>query len=401
MNSPIYLVKNLLDINLSINELKTKLYSNKILMKDYEQDNIILLYRKFNSYISNEIDRECRSIIINRTTYEIIADSCEFPREKIDNLNLFNKSLIYSCYEGPYLTLFYFNNKWNVSSRKIINESKNINLFYNVIENFKDEFYTNLNIEHTYNFILIHHENKYITDYNKIFGSNYKKICLTTIRDKNLVEINLDTFKLNNNFIFISQKISEININDSNNDNLNILKYLEDDLNKDLEGIIIKVWNNETNKYNLIKFQNDDFKYKHLSNINSLHGMLFLYKINKLSKTVKIGKYAALGCIDLLFKNLSMHIFDLFKLHYNMENGKALPDTNYSTLHRNYKNILYNVRGIFFSKKSHNIPLTNNDIYYYLKTLDTTKIISLINTNKKEEIFKNDNSLFNLIVNLI
>ena len=85
---------------------------------------------------------------------------------------------IFNCYEGSLLSLFHFNNNWYFSSRrnllKVTDETENphFKMFCDVIK--QDGFNINtfidkLEMNLTYHFVLIHHQNKNIINYEKIW----------------------------------------------------------------------------------------------------------------------------------------------------------------------------------------------------------------------------------------
>ena len=385
---PKYLINDILDTSLDLSSLKKKLYLNKILMKDYESDNLLLLYTNYNTNITKELEKECRSLLIDRITYKIVAYSCEFSHLDIKNLNfLSDKYIITQCYEGSYLTVFNYNNKWHVSSRKYLNISLHCELFYDTI---CDKFYEYLDKDKIYNFILIHHKDKHIIDYTLKFGNNYKKLSLTCIRDTNLVELDLELNNLINcDYIFLPDKLS------------NQIQNLED-INEDItEGIIIKIWNNDMNKYNLIKIQNETYKYNSLVKNNQIYGMIYLYAKHKIDKNSKIGKYNSIGLLNLVFKTFSKNIYNLFFSIYNEVSGKKIENSIYNTLIKEFKELLYNIKGLYFIKKNNKLKLLENDIYIYLKNIESIKLIKLLQESKKYDIFKSNDYLYNLLINLI
>ena len=49
-----------------LNDFQTELYKKNILSKDYVEDNLFLVYNKFDNHSSSTLEKECRSIILNR-----------------------------------------------------------------------------------------------------------------------------------------------------------------------------------------------------------------------------------------------------------------------------------------------------------------------------------------------
>ena len=351
-----YLIKNLLNTNLNIDELKNKLKYYKIYINEYE--NLLLLYRNYNSIISNKVERQCRSMIISKNDYKIIAYSCSVPiiLNNINTIKIDNKTNITRCYEGTYITVFYYNNIWNISTRKSLNKGIQYNLFLDTI-NIMD--LNKLDKDKIYNFILIHYKDKQIIDYTYLFGDNYKKLCLTCIRDKDMNELDLDLdleLSLFNNIIFLAEKI------DLSNNDIN-----------DYEGIIIKK-NND-----LIKIQSEKYKLNFYNNINKYLGYIYLYQINKLDKDIKVNNYNMIGIISLLLKTLSNKIYLIYTYYYNINNGdkNELNNNNYNNLNKEYKLLLYKIRGYHFT--NHTIDI--NNILNLLKNMNTIDLYNLIKIN--------------------
>ena len=105
----------------SIKDLCKDLYSIGILTKEYIEDNILLIYTKYNYTITN-IQKECKSIVIDIITRTIISYSCDTPilnsecDKYFENTNDCINDEISTSYEGPYISLFYNNNKWYFST---------------------------------------------------------------------------------------------------------------------------------------------------------------------------------------------------------------------------------------------------------------------------------------------
>ena len=121
---PQFLITEYLKNYTNLEELRKKLFENGVLSKDYIEENLVLLYHKYDSPITCELERECRSLIIDRTTFDIISYSCESPRLNNEGMeylvaNNNNNQIINPCYEGTYLSVFYYN-KWFVSTRRCL-----------------------------------------------------------------------------------------------------------------------------------------------------------------------------------------------------------------------------------------------------------------------------------------
>ena len=204
--------------NKHIKDMQDKLFSFGVLSKDYPDQNLILLYNKYNNENKAPLELECRSVVINRNNFEIENYSCITPIYNATAMNylMMNEDKdkeMFNCYEGSLLSLFHFNNNWYFSSRrnllKITDKTENphFKMFCDVIK--QDGFNITtfielLDVNLTYNFVLIHHDNKNIINYEKSFGKDYKKLCFIFAREKGTnKEINSE----NINCLFLTENI--------------------------------------------------------------------------------------------------------------------------------------------------------------------------------------------------
>jgi hypothetical protein len=426
METPKYLINDYLKDASNLEELRNILYEKGVQSKDYMEDGLILLYHKYNNPISNELERECRSLVLDRETLQMKSYSCETPylnNEGLEYLlyNHSNPQIINTCYEGTYLSVFYHNNKWYVSTRRCLNsydslfniEVSHYDMFNEVITNsgyidFYD-FSTKLDKTKSYYFVLIHHLNKNIIDYTELFGENYGKLCLTTIRDENMNELDLynnyDGFvsqDINDN-IFIPERLESLeNFTLMNNE----FKYTEKTL---CEGVVVRVWDNNMNKYHIVKLQNINYQFNKIvgKDNNIFKGLVYLYQNNKLLNYFENNQnmrkiinpknnsetYDTIGVIDSVFKVCTSEIFELFKMLWSIKTGKRNENVKlYNFLPKEYKDILFAVRGLYFKKKAtlfdtenknvQNAYLKINDIYNYLKSLSTETFLAFLRMRK-------------------
>jgi hypothetical protein len=400
MNKP----KFLLDIYIenykdSIDLFKNELFKNGILSKDY--DNLLLLYTKYNSLIISELQRECRSLIFDKNTFKIISYSCETPLLNNNGCEYLNdnNNIISICYEGTYISIFNYNNKWYLSTRRCLQNQdsdikcKHYDMFIEIInsmgfENFND-FCNTLNKNKSYYYTLIHYNNKHIIDYTDIFGDNYMKLCLASIRNNMLCEENIYINPIYSNDCYTSTCfITDLNYNLNNFFRSNQIVY-----DKSLcEGVIIRSFDPVMNKYKLIKLQYLTYQF-HQHKINNLYiSLLFLYQNNKLNdyilyynlyQNININNisYNTTSLITKVFEVLGLELYDLYNNLWekiNDDNQKLIYIQKnkdlYDKLPSNYKTILYNIRGIYF--KSNNIIM--KPIINYLKQIDVKKLCSLL-----------------------
>jgi len=440
MNTPKFLITSYFNSEeINLEQLRKTLYEKGVLSKDYPEEGLILLYHKFESPIYSDLERECRSLIIDRNTLKIKSYSCETPKLNKEGMEYLiahsnEPTIINPCYEGTYLSVFKHNNKWYVSTRRCLNSNESIfnpnenqdpkshfDMFDEILK--KDgysgfsEFSSKLDENKSYYFVLIHHLNKHFIDYSQTFGTNYGKICLTSIRDSNMNELNIyedkPTFLTEN--IFMAEKMDTMDIFANSN---KMTKY---DESLTSEGVIVRIWNTEMNKYNLIKLQNINYQFYQVigPEKNIFKGLIYLYQNDKLMEyfqnnpnTINIKKivnplntsesYDTIGMVDAVFKVCTSELFELFKVLWSIKNGKHQNKDLYELLPKEYKDLMFAIRGLYYKKKAifinkqklkeneNDINLTDiknthlkiNDIYNYLKSQPTDNIVAFLRMRK-------------------
>ena len=425
MNSPKFLISNYLSNSQpeNIEGLRKYLIENSIMSKDYPEDGLILIYHKFDIPSLTEVERECRSLVIDRNTLKMVAYSCETPIMNMCGMDLVMNStkqskqpIITECWEGSLLSMYKFNDKWRVSSRRCLDAkdshvnnpaSAEQNNLYDMMmevlqksgyETFSD-FTDKLNPEMSYYWVLIHHKNKHTIDYTSRLGENYTRMCLISMRDSLMNELD---FPENQSYlgehIFISPLKPFSEIADYTNFSLK-----DFGTKPTIEGLAIKVWDDLMNKYNLVKIQTPQYQYNQILGFdnNTIKGLVYLYQNGKLGEyltnhpeaskiqnpTNKLQIYDTVGVIDSAFKACASELFELFKLLWSIQTGQKIPEAKglYESLPKDYRNMMYNVKGLYYKKKSElynhldevntgnvkNYHLKPSDIYNYLKGTST------------------------------
>ena len=438
MNTPQFLITTYLDSNKgNLEELRKKLFEKGVLTKDYMDSDLMLIYHKYDSPVTSELERECRSLVVDRSTLKIVSYSCETPRLNKEGMEYLisystNDQIINPCFEGTYLSVFNHNGKWYVSTRRCLdgqesvfnkaaqNPKSHYDMFEEVVRNsgFSSfyEFSSKLDPTKSYYFVLIHHQNKHIIDYTKMFGKDYARICLTTIRDSEMRELDIYEDKVdfasydNSGLIFVPQKLSSI----EEFANLNkLVNYTE---HPESEGIVVRVWDDKQTKYHLIKLQSMNYQFSMVmgSDRNIFKGLVYLYQNDKLIEyfsnnpnTLNIKKianplnssesYDTIGTVDAVFKVCTSELFELFKNLWSLKTGKHQNKELYDLLPKEYKDIMFAVRGMYFKKKAQlhtysketvtsteikNTHLKISDIYNHLKTVPTETFIAFLRMRK-------------------
>jgi hypothetical protein len=426
MDSPQFLITDYLKNLNDTEEFRNTLFKKGIMTKYYDDEKLLLVYTKFEDTqrMCTDLKNECRSLIIDVEEKQIVSYTCNTPICNLDAMNYLighnNKTMkMYKCYEGTLMSLFHNKDKWYLSTRRCLDSKESVfsqndvdnkshyDLFVDVIKDdgydTLDDFTNMLNKDLCYNFVLIHHDNKHIVNYTSQFGDEYKKLCLAFVRNKNsLSEIEYESiedilkFKEFKN-IFVPETISSLEehmakINNTSITNDNITNCTD-------EGILIKL-ESETNVNTYLKIQTYPYQFNKAigSEKNIFKGFINLYQNDKLVNYLETNtnlntfkkivnplniqeSYDTIGIVDSLFKVCTSELYELFKLLWNLKTGKHIDTNLYEILPKEYKSILYGIRGIYFKNKSKKYSTDNTvkpiiclqikDIYQYIKTIDT------------------------------
>ena len=405
METQQFILSNYINDTENHDSLLEKLKENGINSKDYKEQNLTILFNKYDMRNKSPLQMECRSIVIERDTRKILSYSCPTPLYNIDAVNyMWKNSTVtketFICYEGSLLSIFNNGGNWYIASRKCIynplmgEELGQFKMFMDVIRKDGGDFtqFTNkLDTNTSYHFVLIHHMNENVVNYNKLFGENYMKLCFIFARNKlTQSEYNLEETSKN----IISDNIFlPISIVEPTPDN-----YMSIHEQPDSEGVVIKI------KDKILKIQNASYQFHKAigSEKNMFRGFITLYQTNslktyfetninsekfkKIVNPLKLNEsYDTIGMIDALFKVCTSELFTLFTILYKEKDGMQQNNQLYNVLPDDYKNILYSLRGIFFNnmKNGKHLPLLMiRDVYNFLKIYDIKLIEKFIRTRK-------------------
>ncbi len=79
MSNPIFCISELINNFPELETFRNELYKKNILSKDYVDENLFLVYHKFDQQSTTLLDRECRSMVLDRNNKQIVSFSCETP----------------------------------------------------------------------------------------------------------------------------------------------------------------------------------------------------------------------------------------------------------------------------------------------------------------------------------
>lgn len=391
-------------------EFKQLLKSNHVHYKEDKDSDLVLLFNNYNDLFHSKVNQTIRSVVISRDNKNIVSYSCPTPLENMDGLNYLvrnitnNKPIITECYEGTFMSLFNYQNKWYLTTRKCLNaqdskfkEQTYYEMFENVLKlsgyNSLEEFTNKLDINNSYYFILLDSGNINIVDYSYLFGTGYHKLVFVYCRDNEQNIITNDNYS--NCPDFIDENIIKPNVVEN-------MEYL-DNYNKlnqwtvpaKSEGIVLR-FNGEI----LVKLQSLDYQFAKAigSDENIYLGMLKMYQVDQLEEYIndngnkeKFEKivnplnthesFMTLGVINSVFRVLTTELFSCYNKLYNKQ-AEPIDNDLYKIMPGEYKYFMFKLRGINFKKNNLNKEFTEKDVYYLLKKTDIINISNLIRMRK-------------------
>jgi len=420
--------------------------------KDYEDIGLLLLYSDFNKLDKTDLEKECRSLVLDRNTLQIVSYSCDDPICNSDakhfllNHETNTSQTISQCYEGTLMHLFNHNDIWYLSTRKCLDscdsvwksEKSHYQMFQECLSKINGSDITSkLSKDHCYYFVLMHHENINVVDYTEKFGEGYTKLALAIIREKSTQkEVDIYNQELLQG-VFPEELIStdKIIIPEVYSD----MTMLENENNKGFiqippknEGLLIKIFDTESHKNLILKFQTADYLFGQSvgPDQNIFKGFLKLYQSNDLGNYLQHNKnfetyrkivnptnssesFDTIGTVDAVFKVCTSEAYELFKILWDIKTGSHRNKELYNFLPKEHKDLMFAIRGIYFSKKAEYITnkkkitsggkvarcvLKISDIYELFKSYDINKLegflksrrlmINLVNHEKENTVIQ-------------
>ena len=309
--------------------LKTVLEAEPYNLKfkeDIEYPNLFLIHPQDNSAFQYKIVNECNGIIMEKGTLKIVCytfNKCYDTATISENIDI-NNLYVEKSIEGTLIRLFYYNDKWMVSTKRCIDASKSrwlseknfLQLFQECVS--KYNFMDNLNTIYCYSFIVMHPENKNIINYTTA------NICHISTRDLNtLIETNASIGLPQNERIYV-------------NDINNILNNMNQDYTLSNEGYIFI-----DTQYNRWKIKTPHFK-----KVRDLWGQTN----NRFYRYVELRK--------------DYNLLNEYLIYYNNDRG------NFIEYEDKIKNLAYEILKIYMSKhidkNNINIPFYFSKIIYNL-----------------------------------
>ena len=154
------------------NVLTSSPYNLKV--TENNEDNTFMISYNKDSEKTNDFINECRGIILEKDTNKVVCYT--FNRKhnstflKDELLNNWDACKFYESIDGTQIKLYYYNDKWNVSTTRCIQAK---NAYWYSKKSFEELFkeasfgldYSKLNKDYCYSFVLKHKENRIVNRY--------------------------------------------------------------------------------------------------------------------------------------------------------------------------------------------------------------------------------------------
>lgn len=393
-------------------------------IKEYEDKenniNIALVYDDEYEWIDGNNNNWYKSVIYDKNTNKLIGhqynkmilnDNADKIIKELIDKNKTYKMYIRTCYEGTGVLVYNINDKWFVSTKRCIdckteNYYKDLSYYDMFLQCIEGKFtFEDLNKDYVYHFNIIHYKDIHGVSYD---DGQFKTIELCLITKKGTNDIIKDEEfikKIESYDVIIDSKIIKeiktieeinkyleiLNEENKNNDDFYSLKY---------SGIIIEFYDENNNLY-LMKKLTILFDYIYKNNLifyeknNPKFDILYMYYMNQndlvLKKIIEndftthnIDEY--LKFVDNVFNKTTTLIHKIYFSTRNKNNA-----VRYEQLPKEFKDILYQIHGIYIKNKNEGIPfkITPEFIKDYLKHIK-------YNTFKKLLLLSNQvNNIFN------
>ena len=335
--------------------------------EDNELPNLFLIHTQDTSNFSLKFINECNGIIMDKNTFQIVCYTFDKCADKLLTSDLFDYDNLYyeNAFEGTLIRLYYYNNKWNVSTKKCLNASKSkwisnknfAELFNECIEQYN--ITNKLNTSYCYSFIITHPENKIVVPYTEPNLYHISTRDMTTLQE---IEINIDVPK-SERFILPKDNLNSL-IDNINNSKLLLYegcilidtKYNRIQVKGDYFRMVRSLWGNTNNRF---------YRYIELrKNINILQEYLTFFENDKL-EFIKFEEQICLLAKEILKVYADKHI---------TKTNVKIPFY--------FAKIIYKLHGDFYKDK---IKTNFDKVMMTLLELDPKQVCFMYNNSLKEK----------------
>lgn len=383
--------------SITFDDVRTELQEGKYNVNIKEDDNLCLIYYQEQTDgrdpLVEDFGNNTRSLVIEKATLLPLGSQYNniiYNDDAVKHLRAsdWTKVQVQRCIEGTLVLVYCHEGTWHVSTRRCLDaaDSKWVdNTSYKVLfeEAMHRTFdYNDLNSDYCYHFVLVHHQNRNLVEYN--LGHDYRELyhILTTekytlnvvnseINDKVQRVVNIDFESLDE----LLKKLDELSRYDVTHNRLTT------------EGFVIKLYDGEVNNspFKVFKLQTEIYQRlaKLKPNNSNIHqNFLELYQTNNLAEFLPFytkHRSAVVKRISTAMHNMAEEMLKLYHLTRKQKNP-----TLYNGLTAGYRRILFKLHGVYIGKQNkftvgrkENASLNVHDVYYFLKDLSPSELREL------------------------
>jgi len=322
-------------------------HNHKLFVKKVnDEGSLVMIHNNLDTAKTNKLYQECRSIVydvVNRKVLSYSHDNVIYMTE--DKYGYINGDVVEESYEGTMIGVYEHGDKWHFSSTRCPDVNKSfyfnkkkshgemldevLKTIYPEIDDVREKLTEVLEKDKVYYFVLVHHENKYLVDYTKKFGEEYKKLVHIITRDKETqkeVTHKLNLSEVVYPIVFPSYEEAKYIMNTS------VINTVNNTV-EPMEGIIIKRYSEDSLKCELMKIPSNPYmilRYEKPNNLNMWLNCIEIFQRNnknytadmymtKYGKTKEIkdifgsGKHLDItGVLCAVIKCLSLEIMALY-----------------------------------------------------------------------------------------
>lgn len=392
---------------LTFDDIKSKFSEKDSKFSLKEDDNVFMLY------CDDGEDVDIRNCVVKKDGLKPLTFQYKifYNKDGLKHLEECDWSnvTVQKCYEGTVLQVFNHEGMWYVSTRRCLNAGesswvKNTSYREMFDESIKDRFtLEDLNPDYCYSFILLHHKNRNIVNYDEELGRDYKTVVhLSTTKKYSSEEVDVEIPN-----VYKPESVSFESLEELQESLVEISALNEKTKKVTLEGYVLRVGNIT------VKLQTE--LYQHLSkvkpnNSNIHQSYLELYQKDHLNDFLPYFtrfNNDIIKRINRAMKKLSREVLDIYHSTRKRNNEEV-----YNALEKQYRKALYDLHKGYIDNRKQDfengddkdedgVPkklsrsVTVHDVYHYLKDLQPNQLRQLFYERMKME----DNEVFGKFLN--
>ena len=343
----------------------------KLKVKEDKKEPLSIIYNDAESNTQEEIVRFFNGVVINRETLKIVCysfDKCKEDDVFDETLDV-NNLYIEPTYEGTLIRVYYTNETWHISTKKMINamnarwiSKKSFGQLF--LELFDEALFNHLNKNYCYSFLMSHVDNSVVIKYSNNFLIH---LCTVDLVENREVEVDIGISKNNRVKIDTINHFEEL----KNNENSTEIGFMLIDMNYKRQKINKKIyikyrdlWGNTNNRL---------YRYLHLRRHYSLLMEYLDYFKDDKDTFLKYEHYLI---------NISNFILDVYRSRHVSKTIQKLPFY--------LRDIIYKIHGMYLASKN---KVVFQDVNVLLYELDEKKFCYIINNIEKDMKKKNNREM--------